>query len=91
MKKQQKRVSLSLISSPSLLSLFSLFATLPLAALLAGCPSNSSFAKVNGQSITREEYIKTLERQTVSAGQGQNIPAERFVIRRRCRHSAGKA
>ena len=77
MKKQQKRVSLS---SPSLLSLFSLFTLLPLAALLAGCPSNSSFAKVNGQSVTREEYVKALERQTVSAGQGQNIPAERFVI-----------
>jgi SurA N-terminal domain len=76
MKKQQQRVSLSLRQRVSL----SLLSALPLAIVLAGCTSNNTFGKVNGQSITQDEYIKALERQMVSAGPNQNVPAERYVI-----------
>jgi hypothetical protein len=69
MKKQQKRIFLSLLS------------TLPIAGILAGCSTGNTFAKVNGQSVTHDEYVKALERQMVSPGQGQQpIPAERYVI-----------
>jgi SurA N-terminal domain len=68
MKKQHQRLHLSLLSA------------LPLAIVLAGCTSNNTFGKVNGQSITHDEYVKALERQMVSVGQGQSIPAERYVI-----------
>jgi len=57
------------------------------ATLLAGCSGgigggggNDKFATVNGQVITKDEYIRALERQTVPLGPGQSITAERLVL-----------
>lgn len=48
--------------------------------LASGCGSKDNWAKVNGVTITKDEYMKALERQTVSVPGGQPINAERFVI-----------
>lgn len=50
------------------------------AALLSGC-GKDTFAHVNGQTITREEYVKALERQQVALPGGQPpTNAERAVL-----------
>ena len=59
-------------------------ATAAAAATLAGCGSKDNFGKVNGQVISKDEYIQALERAPVSLGQpgGQQaqINAGRFVL-----------
>lgn len=49
-------------------------------AISAGCGGKDNFAKVNGQAITRDEYIRALERQQVAVPGGQATSAERFVL-----------
>ncbi len=49
--------------------------------LAAGCGSKDNFAKVNGQAISKDDYIKALERAPVTiAGSQQSIPAGRWVL-----------
>ncbi len=49
--------------------------------LAGGCNSKDNFARVNNQIITKDEYIKALERQTVAVPQGAPaISAGRLVI-----------
>jgi len=48
--------------------------------LATGCGTKDNWAKVNGVTITKAEYIQALERQTVAVPGGQPINAERFVI-----------
>ena len=51
-------------------------------ALVAGCGSKGNFAKVNGQAISKDDYIKALERAPVSVNPqgGPTIPAGRWVL-----------
>ena len=50
-------------------------------AFSAGCGSKDNFARVNNQVITKDEYIKALERQQVAVpGGAQPINAGRLVI-----------
>lgn len=57
-------------------------AAMSAAALLtsAGCGGQDNWAKVNGQVITKSDYLHALERQTVAVPGGQPINSERFVI-----------
>jgi hypothetical protein len=48
--------------------------------LLAGCGGQDTFAKVNGQVVTKDEYISMLERQNVAIPGGAPTNAERFVL-----------
>ncbi len=49
--------------------------------LLSGCNSGSkTFAKINGQIVTQDEYMHQLERQTVTVPGGQPTNAERVVL-----------
>ena len=50
------------------------------AILAAGCSGEKPFARINGQVVSREEYIKALERQTVLVPGGQTTNAERLVL-----------
>jgi hypothetical protein len=50
------------------------------ALLASGCATDKPFAKVNGQVITKDEYVKALERQQVVVPGGQPTNAERLVI-----------
>ena len=50
-------------------------------SLLTGCTGEKPFARVNGQPISRDEYVKMLERQQVTIpGTQQQMTAERFVL-----------
>lgn len=65
------------------LTLASLAGAAALAALLlSGCNTGGSktFAKINGQIVTEEEYLHQLERQTVQIPNGQPTNAERVVL-----------
>lgn len=55
-------------------------AAVSLGAMTGGCSSKDNFAKVNGQAISRDEYIRALERQQVVVPGGQPTNAERFVL-----------
>ena len=57
-------------------------ATVALATLLlSGCNTGpKTFAKINGQIVTEEEYLHQLERQTVAVPGGQPTNAERVVL-----------
>lgn len=56
------------------------FAPLVVASLLtAGC-TEKPFAKVNGQVITKDEYIRALEQTMAVAGQNATVPAGRLVL-----------
>ena len=45
-----------------------------------GCAGEKPFARINGQVVSKDEYIKALERQTVMVPGGQTTNAERLVL-----------
>ncbi len=45
-----------------------------------GCSGEKPFAKINGVTVTQDEYLHTLERQNVVIPGGQTTNAERLVI-----------
>lgn len=55
-------------------------ALLAASLFVSGCGSKDTFAKVNGQVVTKDEYIHALERQTVVVPGGQPTNAERLVL-----------
>ncbi|HVK02106.1 MAG TPA: SurA N-terminal domain-containing protein [Armatimonadaceae bacterium] len=67
-------------SVPARRALLACSAAIVGASLLSGCGSNDVFAKVNNQVITKDEYIKALERQSVTVPGGQPTNAERLVL-----------
>jgi hypothetical protein len=50
------------------------------AVIASGCASDKPFAKVNGQVITRDEYVKALEQQQVVVPGGPPSNAEKLVL-----------
>ena len=65
----------------ALTGVFAASVSAALALSSGGCGSKDSFARVNGQVITKDEYIKALERQSVQVpGGAQPISAGRLVI-----------
>lgn len=55
-------------------------ALLAATALAAGCGGEKPLFKVNGLVVTRDEYIKKLERQQISLPNGVTVTAEPYVI-----------
>ena len=67
--------------TPGAVTLAALAAAALAALLLGGCNNNAkTFGKINGQIVSQDEYIKQLERQTVTVPGGQPTNAERVVI-----------
>ena len=62
------------------LSRLSVAALLSTLALTAGCGGEKALFKVNGQDVTRDEYIKKLERQQINLGNNVTVTAEPYVI-----------
>jgi hypothetical protein len=51
-----------------------------LVGALSGCAGEKPFGNINGQVVSKDEYIKALERQTVVVPGGQTTNAERLVL-----------
>lgn len=50
------------------------------ALALAGCGGESSYFTVGGQQVSKDEYIKKLERQPVSLPNGASLTTEQYVV-----------
>jgi len=55
-------------------------ATLALSFLLVGCGGDDAYFKVDGQVVTKDEYIAKLERQQINLPNGMSVGVQAYVL-----------
>jgi len=55
-------------------------ASLAMSFALVGCGGDDSYFKINGQVVTKDEYVRKLERQQLSLPNGMSVGVQQYVL-----------
>jgi len=55
-------------------------ASLAMSFALVGCGGDDSYFKINGQVVTKDEYLRKLERQQLSLPNGMSVGVQQYVL-----------